>query len=150
MTFVKPSDLPPPPADAELHVPMLAGRLMEAVRATMAAEDWGGLRQSHFRLLSLVPREGISISDLAVPLSMTKQAVGQFVTALEASGHLAVRSEPTDRRVRLVVRTPLGDATVRRVNTRIRRIERGWARQVGAERYEAFKAVLRDLAVPGR
>jgi DNA-binding MarR family transcriptional regulator len=148
MTFVKPSDLPPPPADAELHVPLLAGRLMEAVRATMAVEDWGGLRQSHFRLLSLVPREGISISDLAVPLSMTKQAVGQFVGSLEASGHLAVRAEPTDRRVRLVVRTSLGDATVRRVNARIRRIERGWARQVGEQRYAEFKAVLRDLAVP--
>ena len=114
----------------------------------MAVEDWGGLRQSHFRLLSLVPREGISISDLAVPLSMTKQAVGQFVGGLEASGHLAVRGEPTDRRVRRVVRTPLGDATVRRVNARIRRIERSWARQVGEERYAEFKAVLRDLAVP--
>jgi DNA-binding MarR family transcriptional regulator len=148
MTAVKPSDIPPPPADAELHVLLLAGRLMQAVRATMATEDWDGLRQSHFRLLSLVPRQGISISDLAVPMSMTKQAVGQFVTGLEQSGHVAVRSDPADRRVRLVVRTPLGDAVVRRVNTRIRRIERGWARQVGTDRYEEFKAVLRDLAVP--
>ena len=150
MIPVKPSDLPPPPADAELHVLLLAGRLMQAVRDTMAAEDWGGLRQSHFRLLARVPREGISISDLAVPLAMTKQAVGQFVTGLEESGHVAVRPEPTDRRVRLVVRTPLGDAVVRRVNTRIRRIERGWARQVGEQRYDDFKAVLRDLAVPAR
>jgi DNA-binding MarR family transcriptional regulator len=150
MTSVKPSDLPLPPADAELHVLLLAGRLMQAARDTMAAEDWGGLRQSHFRLLSLVPREGISISDLAVPMSMTKQAVGQIVSGLEATGHLAVRPEPTDRRVRLVVRTPLGDTVVRRVNTRIRRIERSWARQVGEQRYEEFKAVLRDLAVPTR
>jgi hypothetical protein len=49
-----------------------------------------------------------------------------------------------------VVRTPLGDATARRVNARIRRIERGWARQVGEQRYDEFKAVLRDLAVPAR
>ena len=131
MTVVKPWDLPVPPADAAEHFPMLAGRLMLAVRETMGGEDWGGLRQSHFRLLSSVPREGISISDLAVPLSMTKQAVGQFVTQLEELGHLETRADPEDRRVRLVFRTRRGDATVRRLDARIRRIEQGWARQVG-------------------
>ena len=148
MTVVKPWDLPPPPGGAAEHFPMLAGRLMLAVSETMGGEDWGGLRQSHFRLLSSVPREGISISDLAGPLSMTKQAVGQFVTQLEELGHVETRADPEDRRVRLVFRTRLGDATVRRLDARIRRIEQGWARQVGAERYAQFKQVLREISLP--
>lgn len=124
---------------------MLAGKLMSGVHATIATEDWGGLRTSHFRLLEWVARDGIRVTDLAEGLGMTKQACGQFVTYLEGTGHVAVRVDPGDRRVRLVVRTPLGDRTLRSVNARIRRMERRWQRQVGPERFATFKAVLEEL-----
>ena len=131
----------------ELHVPQLVGKLMLEVRDTFGAEDWDGLRQSHFRLLSNVSRGGISVTDLAQALRMSKQACGQFVTQLEAAGHLAIRADATDRRVRLVFRTPLGDRTLRAVNARIRRIERAWARRVGADRYATFREVLEELSM---
>ncbi len=132
--------------DEEPHVPQLVGKLMFEVRDTFAAEDWDGLRQSHFRLLTYVPRDGISVTELAQALRMSKQACGQFVTQLEATGHLAIRADATDRRVRLVVRTPLGDRTLKAVNARIRRIERAWARRVGADRYATFREVLEELS----
>ncbi len=134
------------PDDVELHVPMLAGKLVAEVRQMFTPEDWGELRQSHLRLLATVPRDGISVTDLAAALGMTKQACGQFVTALEGSGHVATRTDGADRRVRRVVRTPLGDQIVRATNARIRRIERQWARRVGAQRYATFRAVLEELA----
>lgn len=146
MTNVK-SSMAGLPDDAELHVPLLAGKLQAEVRSSFAAEDWGGLRQSHFRLMTCVPRSGISITDLAQVLGMTKQACGQFVTGLEATGHLQVRADAADRRVRMVFRTALGDRTVRAVNLRIRRIERQWARRVGANRYAVFREVLEDLVL---
>ena len=121
------------------HVAVLLGKVLLEIRAAFAGEDWGGLRQSHFRLLSEVP-----------PSGMTKQAVGQFVTFLVESGHLEVRDSPADRRVRLVVRTRLGDDTNRAVTARIRRIERQWARRVGPERYAAFRDVLETLAPRGQ
>jgi DNA-binding MarR family transcriptional regulator len=127
------------------HVPQLVGKLMLEVRDRFGAEDWDGLRQSHFRLIANVPRGGISVTDLAQALRMSKQACGQFVTQLEATGHLAVRADATDRRVRLVIRTPLGDRTLKAVNARIRRLERSWARRVGADRYATFRAVLEEL-----
>ena len=77
------------PAAGEPHVAILIGALMEEIRDTFAAEDWDGLRQSHFRLLSNVPRDGIRITDLGERLGMTKQASGQFVTSLVGTGHLA-------------------------------------------------------------
>ena len=82
-------------------------------------------------------------------LGMTKQAAGQFVTQMEGTGHLETRTDPGDRRVRLVARTALGDRTVKAAVARIRRIERAWARRVGAERYEQFREVLTDIALPG-
>lgn len=145
MTSVKGVSRRPVPAAGEPHFAELAGELMNVIRQTFAAEDWQGLRQSHFRLLSFVPPEGISVTDLAVRLGMTKQGCGQFVQQLTGSGHLEVRADPDDRRVRLVARTPLGDETLRAVQARILRIERGWARRVGRERYAAFRAVLREL-----
>ena len=41
------------------HVAVLLGKLLLEVRAAFAGEDWGGLRQSHFRLLSQVPPAGV-------------------------------------------------------------------------------------------
>ena len=132
--------------DGELHVPQMVGKLMFEVRDTFAAEDWDGLRQSHFRIIAYVPRDGISVTELALALRMSKQACGQFVTQLAATGHLAIRADATDRRVRLVIRTPLGDRTLKAANARIRRIEREWARRVGADRYATFREVLEELS----
>jgi DNA-binding MarR family transcriptional regulator len=129
----------------EPHFAVLAGVLMQRIRDTMAAEDWGGLRQSHFRLLTSVPPEGIRITELGERLGMTKQASGQFVAYLIGTGHLEARADPADGRARVVVRTALGDRTVKAVSARIRGIERQWAKVVGAERYAAFRQVLLDL-----
>jgi DNA-binding MarR family transcriptional regulator len=140
---------PVPEGLATPHVPMMAGWLMEQVREVLGQGDLGGLRGSHFRLLTSVPRRGINVTELAAVISMTKQAAGQFVTYLEGTGHLTSRPDPNDGRVRLVVRTPAGDHTVRAVNARIARLERRWAGVVGAERFETFKSVLHDLTVGG-
>ena len=141
MTVVKSAPVRP----GEAHVASQMGRLMQAIRSTMAAEDWDGLRQSHFRMLSEVPPEGITITELGERLSMTKQASGQFVTHLTGTGHLQVRADPADRRTRIVVRTPLGDRTAAAVAARIRQIEDDWAERVGPRRYAQFRRVLDDL-----
>jgi DNA-binding MarR family transcriptional regulator len=67
------------------------------------------------------------------------------VTFLVGTGHLEVRPDPADGRVRVVVRTALGDRTIKAVLARMRRIERDWAKAVGVERYAEFRAVLTDL-----
>ena len=147
MTRVKPVVRPPVPDHVDRHVAVLAGRLMSDIRDVFAAEDWDGLRQSHFRLLANVPPDGITVTELAELLQMTKQAAGQFVTQLESTGHLETRADPADRRLRVITRTALGDRTTKAVTARIRRIERGWARRVGEERYALFRDVLTEIAL---
>jgi DNA-binding MarR family transcriptional regulator len=132
--------------DDEQYATQLMGELLVEVRQMFAAEDWDGLRPSHFRVIANVSRDGVSVTELAQALHMSKQACGQFVTQLEATGHLAIRANATDRRVRLVVRTPLGDRTLKASNARVRVIERAWARRVGADRYATFRQVLEELS----
>lgn len=142
MTSVKPVFRPD-----ELHVPLLMGLLFREVHGVFAAEDWGGLRQSHFRVLAAVPGEGTSVTDLGQWVGMTKQGCGQFVTQLVETGHLVTEPDPDDRRIRLVRRTPLGDRTVAAVTARNLEIESEWARIVGEQRYRTFRRVLEELAL---
>lgn len=131
----------------QTHAPMLMGLLFEQVRAIFATEDWDDLRQSHLRLMSAVPEQGVSITELGQRVGMTKQGCGQFVTHLVGTGHLATEPDPSDRRVRLVRRTPLGQRTLNAVRERYLRIEQVWAEQVGHERYRVFRGVLEQLAL---
>ena len=129
----------------ELHATLLMGLLFRQVSDAFAAEDWSGLRQSHFRVISSVPADGISVTDLGERLGMSKQGCGQFVTSLVGSGHLRVEQGATDRRVRWVRRTPKGTRTIRRVTARMLEIEQEWAERVGERRYRTFRTVLEDL-----
>jgi DNA-binding MarR family transcriptional regulator len=143
MTDVKP-EFPP----EEWHAPLLMGLLFREVHRYFADEEWHGLRQSHFRVISGVPPEGISVTDLGERVRMSKQGCGQFVTTLVASGHLRVSTAPRDRRVRLVRRTAKGNRTIVAVTKRMLEIEDEWADRVGHQRYRTFRKVLEELAQP--
>lgn len=146
MTDVKVAQLEPLPDGVEPHVVALIGRLLEVTRQTLLAQDADGLRPSHFRLLSHVPPSGVTITELAAALFMTKQGVGQFVTQLQATGHLHVTTDPTDRRRRVVRRTTRGDRLVAQANQMVAAVERHWQQRVGLERYGVFRSVLSDIA----
>ncbi|HEY5117349.1 MAG TPA: MarR family winged helix-turn-helix transcriptional regulator [Nakamurella sp.] len=131
----------------EWHAALLMGLMLRQVHEVFAAEDWKGLRQSHFRVISSVPPEGITITELGDRVGMTKQGCGQFVTQLVQSGHLRVQHSPADRRTRIVHRTATGSRTIAAVTARNLRLEQDWAERVGPERYRVFREVLEELAM---
>jgi len=128
------------------HVAMLLGELLGQVRSTFLEHDWGGLRPSHVRVLSVVPEGGCTVTELAGLVGMTKQGCGQFVTTLVGSGHLTESRATTDRRVRLVARTDTGDATLVRFAAVMDGLEAQWRDAVGPRRYTAFRGVLEQLS----
>ena len=130
----------------EWHAALLMGLMLRQVHEVFVAEDWKGLRQSHFRVISSVPPEGINITELGDRVGMTKQGCGQFVTQLVQSGHLRVQHSPADRRTRVVHRTSAGNRTIAAVTARNLRLEQDWAERVGSERYTIFREVLEELA----
>ena len=131
----------------EWHAALLMGLMLRQVHEVFAAEDWKGLRQSHFRVISSVPPEGITITELGDRVGMTKQGCGQFVTQLVQSGHLRVQHSPADRRTRILHRTATGGRTIAAVTARNLRLEQVWAERVGQERYRVFREVLEELAM---
>lgn len=130
----------------EAHAPALMSLLLQQARAVVLSSG-DELRPSHLRVLSAVPVVGLSVSEIALRVDMTKQGCGQFVDALERRGLLRTAPDPRDRRRRLVRRTRQGDAAVRRHARRIGALERQWQSQVGPRRYATFCAVLAELAL---
>ena len=130
----------------ERHILFALGNLMAESRALVLAEGEKGLRPSHHRVLSYVPAEGITVTDLAERVGMTKQGIGQFVTQLAESGHVVVDPDPEDRRVRVIRRTGKGNAAVRRLSGLLDGLEATWANRVGTRKYDEFRAILDELA----
>jgi DNA-binding MarR family transcriptional regulator len=131
---------------AEPHVMNALGRLMAESRDLVLADGEPGLRPSHHRVIGHVPAEGITVTELAQRVGMSKQGIGQFVSQLTGSGHLRVTTEPDDRRVRVVRRTAKGEASVRRLAALLGRLEQRWASRVGDDRYRDFRALLDQIA----
>ena len=132
------------------HLP----RWLEAVSRRLSADlgtrirgrgQFPELRGSHRRILQMIPPEGIRITDLAALAGMTKQALGEFIDGLERSGFVASRKHETDGRVRIVSRTPSGDAATAEALAAIASVAEQWRAELGADRYDAMMAALRDL-----
>lgn len=134
---------------AEVHAQMLMAEVLQRSRRDFDPEDWDGLRPSHFRLLTFVPPDGVSITELGELVGMTKQGCGQFVSQLTGTGHLVVEPDADDRRVRRVRRTELGDRLITEVVRTMHKLEDEWADEVGRRRYATFRAVLEELALDG-
>jgi DNA-binding MarR family transcriptional regulator len=142
MTSVK-HDFP----EEEVHLHLLVGLLFQRMHDALEDFDWQGLRQSHFRVMQGVPAEGISVTDLAERIGMTKQGCGQFVAALVETGHLAVDADPTDARVRLVRRTQHGQEALASFRGRILAFEDDLATEIGWKRYGSFRRSLEELVL---
>ena len=133
-------------SDGDAHVLLALGNLMSESRRMVLEADEEGLRPSHHRVIGHVPPGGITVTDLAERVGMTKQGTGQFVTQLTESGHLRVSRTPQDARVRLVSRTARGEAAVRRLAGLLEELEAQWGARVGRRRYTEFRAILDELA----
>ncbi len=139
-----------PPSEDPL--PDHLARWLEAVSKRLHADlgaqgvhDFPGLRGSHRRILQMIPPPGIRITDLAALAGMTKQSLGEFVDWLEKSGFVTSRRDETDGRVRLVSRTPKGDAAADAAQRAITTVERRWRDEIGAAQYDAMKQALREI-----
>src|SRR3954464_12889584 len=111
----------------ELHVLIPLGNLMSQSRSLVLAEGEPGLRPSHHRVIGHVPAEGITVTELAERVGMTKQGIGQFVQQLTDSGHLTTTPDRRDKRVRIIRRTRKGEASVRRLAAVLTELEEKWA-----------------------
>lgn len=135
------------------HILALLGRVMDGLRRDLAAAVRAAdgppvmreLRASHLRMLSLTPPDGMRVSDLAERVGMTKQALGEFATALEGFGLVESVRDPADRRVRIVRPTGLGLEVVAASTALIGEVEAAWRSRVGASEWDRLRSLLIDV-----
>lgn len=137
------------------HIFALLGGLLDALRADFQQEakvlrqPYRRLRTSQLRLLSLTPVEGMRLTDLAVRVGMTKQALGEFANVLEGEGFLESVSDPTDRRVRILRPTAKGRRAVEAGEQVINAVEERWRERLGTEHWERLRTLLADALPAG-
>lgn len=141
--------------DVPDHVVALLGQVLDGFRREMvevARESGGGppeiqgLRSSQVRLLSLTPREGMRVTDLAVRVGMTKQALGEFANELERLGHLESVRDPSDRRVRILRPTERGLLAVAASDEVIASVEARWRERLGPRKWDQLRRLLVEAA----
>ncbi|MGE5114883.1 MAG: MarR family winged helix-turn-helix transcriptional regulator [Betaproteobacteria bacterium] len=83
--------------------------------------------------------------DLARQCNMSRQAMNYVLAGLERRGYLERHAGPgsAGRVVRLTAR---GRATIAPIRSCVAGIEREWAEHLGAERFDALRTTLRELA----
>ncbi|MCC6612770.1 MAG: MarR family transcriptional regulator [Anaerolineae bacterium] len=97
---------------------------------------------AQINLIANIPASGIRMTALAEQLSMTKQAIGQFVRELEAVGTLERVQDPTDGRASIVRFTPAGLQLMQRSLEAKERVATMYRAQLGEARYAELVAGL--------
>ncbi len=93
--------------------------LMKAYRALRrhAERSFAGLDMcpSDFMVLEMLLHKGPQrVSDIGRTIALTSGAITSAVDRLEASGHVTRQFDDADRRTRVVILTPGGEALIRR------------------------------------
>jgi DNA-binding MarR family transcriptional regulator len=100
------------------------------------------LRASHTALFPHLSFEGVRGADLAKKLGVSKQAVSQLITELEAWGVLEQIADPKDGRAKLVRFTEKGGQALLHGLSVLRRLERELEAQIGKRRMQELHAAL--------
>jgi len=131
---------------------VLASRLQGSIQAELferlAAEGHEDLHPRHWAVLAYLDEDGVRLTELARLSGRHKQVVGRLVDELEELGYVERRSDPSDRRAKLVVPTRRGLDQLILGDAIIADIERRHAEAAGARTYAEFRNVLRTMVEP--
>jgi len=117
-----------------------------ALRKHMQARGYGDVRPSHgcvFRFID--PQSGSRLTDLAERGHLTKQAVGEMVSDLEALGYVERVPDPSDGRAKIVRLTAQGRACHAAALESFAAIEAAWAGRYGARRVAELRGLLEEV-----
>lgn len=102
-------------------------------------------RPAHSAVFAQIDPEGSRLSELAHRANMTPQAMGELVDQLESLGYLVRRSDPRDRRAKLIVLTARGKACVEAAQVTIAELEDEISRRLGEQGHRQLRLLLEKL-----
>jgi DNA-binding MarR family transcriptional regulator len=136
-----------PQAITEPHIAALLAGAFNSFRAEISAHSLPGLRPSHYRVMALIPPEGLRLSLLAERAAITKAGIGQFMKHLEREGYVRITPDPSDSRAKIASLTPAGEAAVELSLRIIGETEQKWATALGPNRYQELRRALSDVSL---
>ena len=130
--------------------PPLIGALLrrpwETVRDRMLEglhqAGFGDLVAAHLTVLQYPGPENRRPSDLAAETNMSKQAMNYLLGQMEQLGYLTRENDADDQRSRRIRLTGRGHAAARTMREVVGEVEREWAHEVGATRFEQLRELL--------
>jgi DNA-binding MarR family transcriptional regulator len=102
-------------------------------------------KPKHSAVFAQLGPEGTRLSDLARGANMTPQAMGELVDELEDLGYVRREPDPTDRRAKRIMLTPLGIECVAAATTTIDRIEARVDTVLGKDGHAQLRMLLGRL-----
>jgi DNA-binding MarR family transcriptional regulator len=124
----------------------------EAVQRRMLAalheHGFDDLDAAHVNVFQYPGPEGARPSELAARLRISKQALNYLLGELERSGYLERRPDPDDLRSKRVALSPRGVSAVGVIREAVGELEVEWAQQLGEQRFDALRTLLRELNEP--
>lgn len=134
---------------SRLPIGQLLGRALRRFRADLyertGAADRGDVREAHLQVFGNIDWAGTRLTELAARAAMTRPSMAELVDELERAGYLERRADPTDRRAKLICLTRTGRRAVAQALRAVREIERAYAEEVGADRFDALCQTLQAL-----
>jgi len=115
------------------------------LRREFESQELVGLRPAHALVLVPLLGGGRHASDLAESIGVTRQAIAQVVTGLEADGYVERVSDPGDGRAKLICLTAKGRAALRIMRTCAVELEQTWRDALGNDRLDQLRQLLQTI-----
>ena len=136
-----------------LPIGQLLGLTLRRFRADLFARGeeagYSNLRQSHLQVFGNIDWTGTRLTDLAARAGMARPSMLELVDELVRAGYLERRPDERDGRAKLICLTRDGRRVVAQALRAVREIERTYADEVGASRFEEACLTLQELLTDG-
>ncbi|HEX4401978.1 MAG TPA: MarR family winged helix-turn-helix transcriptional regulator [Galbitalea sp.] len=120
--------------------------IVDELHDHLSNAGFGEMRALHGFALKAIDDEGVSISELAWRLGVTKQAAATTASVMESLGLAERHADPRDLRVSVITRTERANAVLGESERFYRRKEAQWRKKLGDERYEVLRECLQQMA----
>jgi DNA-binding MarR family transcriptional regulator len=136
------------PAD-RLAIGQLLVRLLREFRVELSApaagHGYADMRQPHLHIFGNVGIDGVRLTDLAARAQLSLATTSELVSQLQQLGYLERRSDPHDRRAKLIFPTRRGRQALDDAGDQVAEIEQHWSELLGADRFDAMCRTMQDL-----
>lgn len=114
----------------------------EALQAHIKAAGWQTLTRAQSMVMANIAAGEHRATRLARNLGVTRQAISQMLAEMEKRGLVVVRSDPTDKRARIVDFSPEAEGLRGLARTVLTDVEMRLGQRIGDERIAALRGAL--------